>query len=224
MASKKKHDFVCPDNMVRHVEYVLSGEYDFHMVDIGKPWLVADVGACCGDFALWMRHKAAQNKLPIDGIDCFEPNPEAIEYLKKNAEWIDCRVISCAITPTGGKAHLVLGENNLGESEATDKKRPGSKTVPSLKAAVLNKYDLIKLDCEGAEADIVLHDSFEPSAKVILMEYHKENERNWMIDKLESIGYRLSDGKVDRRDRGTLTFYKNEYAELVRQHLEAQNK
>lgn len=232
MASKKKHkkhNFDCPDDMVRHVESVLNGEYDFHMVDIGKPWLVADVGACCGDFALWMQYKAKANKLPVDTIDCFEPNPEALKFLRKNAAWIGCQVIESAVTPHGGYAYLYKGDNNLGESRATDVEYSDllgeSIKVRSMRSLTLNSYDLIKLDCEGGECDIVMDEFFAPVAKVIVMEYHHEDERFRMIDRLEGVhNYRLSDGKVDRRDRGTLTFYKNEYAELVRQHLEAKNR
>jgi FkbM family methyltransferase len=143
-------------------------------------WTVIDVGAGLGDFTLFSARVNSTHVL------AFEPFPESFVLLKENvavnkAENVD--VFSEAVDSAEGTLLLDLagGEPLQFQSRNAPVTQPDSQITVrarSLSDAVLQTgqgtCDLLKLDCEGAEYNIIMKSPPEVLGNIqrIVMEYH----------------------------------------------------
>jgi FkbM family methyltransferase len=156
--------------------------------------IVVDVGANIGDFALH-----AARRCPAGRVIAVEPVAEHVRILADHARINGVRHITCVHGALGG----VEGTTEVVVDGA--RSRPGPRAVQSEQVRVITLarlmdeqllpyIDLLKLDCEGAEWDILpAAEGALSRVRQICMEYHCE--RGWTPDRLAAWlrdrGYRV---------------------------------
>lgn len=165
-------------------ETCLDRQYEAFGVPIQNDWVVMDVGAAMGDFAVMVgqQHPAAT-------IHAFEPFADSMNALKANAKLNGVKNIIAHPVAVGAKTgELVLATTGASvQHTTTGSTRQGSAAtelrVQSISlddlfggANAIPKCDFMKMDCEGAEYDIFFNASAQTMSKIdrICMEYHDE--------------------------------------------------
>ncbi len=161
-------------------EAMLDQFYTRKGFDIVDDWVIMDIGAAIGEFALDAALKAKQGR-----VIAYEPFPGSFELLQINIQqnninnvvvsplaiWADCDEIEIT---TGMGEPLQVGtvgfENNAHSHLIVE-------TIDLETALAQNQLlhlDLLKLDCEGAEYPILLGLSAQILSKIdrIVLEYH----------------------------------------------------
>jgi FkbM family methyltransferase len=176
-------------------------------VPIEDDWTVIDIGAGIGDFSIY----AAFGR-PNTWVYAFEPFPDSYDYLKKNLALNDVTNVEAfqeAVWSSAGELVLdVSGEEPLQVSSREEEERAIEDTghaveVPAVALAAvlarhgLERVDLLKLDCEGAEYEILMSTSGAVLERIhrIVMEYHyidQDHRRETLVEFLEAAGYRVS--------------------------------
>ena len=161
---------------------------------------VLDVGAHIGAFstAVCAAYRGTT-------VSAFEPTPETFQYLRRNIaqNGLASRIMpfNAAISPYGGPVPLHVA----GPADSTNRilpaPSPGAISVPSIaltKALTCfgRHFDVCKLDCEGAEYDLL--DATGPDAwdgvQLMLLEFHPVTgrTRNSLFSRLASLGFRVA--------------------------------
>lgn len=165
----------CPTRMLPYLTWVLEGEYESGYV--GESLRVLDIGANAGAFSIWAAHR-----WPGSTIDAYEPSPSTFALLQENTRsYPMIRCHNLAVYPSAGDEVAFTsrypgdGEAGIVESLADtfDLGNRGEREffdVPALHPRELPAADIVKIDTEGAEAEIVKHANFS-TATLLLMEY-----------------------------------------------------
>jgi FkbM family methyltransferase len=165
-------------------ETLIDDCYERYGYTIQPDWTVIDVGAGIGDFTVLAATKAQRGT-----VHAFEPYPESFALLKDN---LSLNRVPMAmphqLAVTGQPGHLQLdttaGEPLMIQSVAAeDQPEAAPETIASItleeiaQSYSLLVIDLLKLDCEGAEYDILYHSPPSTLARVqrIVMEYHEQS-------------------------------------------------
>ena len=177
--------------------------YTKYGCELGKNWTVVDIGAAIGEFSLY-----AAAKDPGARIIAYEPFPESVEIFKQNLAMNGIKNVSIIpkavwMTTTSLELDISLQEPLQITSGATGK--PSAKSIrveavslaDVLRSNKLSSVDLVKLDCEGAEFDILLGSRPETikAFKRIVMEYHDgaDGRHHAQLEShLQSLGYRVT--------------------------------
>ena len=162
---------------------------------------IVDVGSNMGAFAVY-----AASRCPTARVYCFEPEERNFGFLKRNiaANSLDGRVCAYqrAVASCRGQRNLAVSESPLHSLITEDKGSRCQKVdCVSLKDIIrdqaLEKIDLLKVNCEGAEYEIftdLVRADFERLPDIRL-EYHNLDslKRNGssLARFLESQGYRI---------------------------------
>lgn len=180
-------------------ETMLDRTYEKVGTPLQPNWTVVDVGAALGDYAVW-----AGRQLTRGRVIAVEPFPPSIELLKQNLRINlvnNCTVVEAAVAGQNGRTalHLVTGEA-VQHSTAAGQMVSGDVDVTTLTLHDLfaqNRViycDLLKLDCEGAEYDILFNADPATLSRItrICMEIHDgmtAHNHGEMQQFLESHGY-----------------------------------
>ena len=136
--------------------------FDFNQKNIK---IIVDIGALIGSFTLW-----AQEQWPDAKIYAFEPDKESYDYLLKNIKEVNSKkkifAFNEAIWGTDEELDFHRFEITPGNNSVLYHNRPfveGSekivKITPKKMLDVMKqvggKIDLLKIDCEGAEYNIL---------------------------------------------------------------------
>jgi FkbM family methyltransferase len=166
-------------------------------VTLNADAVVIDVGANIGDFAVM-----AARKCPAGRVVAVEPLRSAGQIIEAQARLNSLHNITWV--------HAVLSDRNgtsaanrLGSAYDTAEgaaEQVQSHTLSQLMADLqLDRIDLLKLDCEGAEWDILPSaEAVLPLVRQIAMEFHCE--RGWTVEKLAN--WLRSRGFVVRHTEG----------------------
>lgn len=181
-------------------ETVLDRTYETVSVPLQSDWLVVDIGAALGDYAVW-----AGRQLTNGRLIAVEPFPRSVKLLKENLRLNRLNNVSVAETAIGavdGQSglQLVTGQA-VQHSTAASSAAAGSvpvrvRSLPSFFHEMgIVSCDYLKIDCEGAEYDILFNcpPIFLQKIKRICMEVHDHitpHSRHDMIAFLEKNGYR----------------------------------
>lgn len=173
---------VCLDKI-----YIPNDEFKIKETD-----LVIDIGAQIGIFSVFAASLANKGK-----IFCFEPVFDNFSFLKTNIELNKLNNVfayNLAVSDTDGKREIFLDNLNTGGHSIYN--RSGTENIIVSESVDLNKWievnkftniDFLKIDCEGAEYEILkgLSDDKFKLIKKISMEYHNIDQNN-NIDFLRS--------------------------------------
>jgi FkbM family methyltransferase len=139
---------------------LIHHEYDVPGLDLAKARTIIDVGANVGGASLWFAWQA-----PLARIIAVEPDPETADRLSRNIDDSDISdrvsVSRKALTAASGTVYLERDPWSVATRVATAADR-GTLAVDSISLADLleqsgaDQVDLLKLDCEGAEGEILL--------------------------------------------------------------------
>ncbi|HLF54672.1 MAG TPA: FkbM family methyltransferase [Candidatus Nanoarchaeia archaeon] len=158
------------------VECILFKEYTPEGFEIKKTDTVVDVGGHIGSFSLLAAKNARK-------VYTFEPSPNNYAQLVKNAKingFKNMNPINQAVASKKGTLKLYIDPLNTAANSLYQK----SDKYVSVKATTLpeffkknkiTKCDFLKLDCEGAEYDILLNLDAKTLGKIkkIVCEYHE---------------------------------------------------
>ena len=144
-------------------------------------WTIVDVGAANGDFAV---HAASRS--PRGVVHAFEPLPEAFARLEEHVRLngvANVRAVPQAVAAQEGHLALYTVTGLAGQHRtAGDGSAAAGPAVAvrattlerAFEAAGIERCDLLKLDCEGAEFEILLSLPDTVLARIarIVLEYH----------------------------------------------------
>jgi FkbM family methyltransferase len=160
----------------------LDREYERHGTAIRDGWSVVDIGAGLGEFAI-----SVAREHPGCRVYAFEPCDEALTLLRENVDLNEVRNVTplpYAVAARGGVSVLRVPVRR--RATASTARTPGggaSRSVPvpcvTLREAFrdlgIRRCDFLKLDCEGAEYEIMLGADADTTDRIahIGMEYHE---------------------------------------------------
>lgn len=122
----------------------------FASLIFAKRGTVVDVGANIGNHAMfWAVFTAAK-------VECFEPNPEAIEILNQNVSGFGDRVVvhGHALGAKSGLVGMSRVDGNLGATSVCMDASDGV-SICTLDDVRLSDVSLLKIDVEGMEPDVL---------------------------------------------------------------------
>ena len=145
--------------LIELTKSVWGGEYDAPGFVPAPGERVIDVGANVGLFALLAASRGA-------AVEAYEPHPETFRYLVENAAVWDVRCHRAAVVarrPESGSVTLWLHPTHDSSHSLLDPgvvdEEPRSETLEvdavTLGEAIGDGCDLLKLDCEGAEFELI---------------------------------------------------------------------
>ena len=132
-----------------------------------NPMRIADVGANLGFFSI-----AARAWFPSAQIHAYEPNPRAVDYLRKNTSGLGVDLWTEAVGRSEGWVEIVDGaDSNRARTRPSDS---GVRQVPlrTVVARMGGHIDLAKIDCEGAEWEMFADPGGWVGIRSVRMEYH----------------------------------------------------
>lgn len=179
-----------------------ESKYDYFIENESKNIkTIIDIGANIGAFGIF-----AANKYSNSIVYCYEPDEINFETLRKNLKFnniTNIRIFNQAIGKSNGQIQLYSENNkNFGTANSSTV-RIGHKSV-SVECITLQNIieknnivecDLLKLDCEGAEYEILFNTNPEKFSKIknISIEYHnlQDNNGNDLKKFLQELGYEV---------------------------------
>lgn len=205
----KEHDLHLPDDhgtRVAFLDILLDDCYalrDFPK-NIGS---VLDIGAHAGLFSL-----AARQRFPGAAIHAFEPNPEILQFLRHQAAFGRFSVFSEAVGAVSGAVKMVSGADSVHSKVAVSAEGQIKCVTFSKAVAALQKEPiLVKLDCEGAEWEILSRPDGWNRVAHLTMEYHLWAGYS-LADvqrRLVALGFAIKDSSASAADFGILTAQKS---------------
>lgn len=173
--------------------------------EIQSDWVVVDIGAAIGEFTI-----EAALQLTEGMVHAFEPNPGSINILRQNMRANNLKHVetyNLGVWNESGEIPLHFLNNEplqavSGQGQADNMQEVKETSIPVItleqvvEEKVGKKIDLMKLDCEGAEYEILLNKDPKVFKKInrIIMEYHDLDEkRNFRVltKYFEELGYHV---------------------------------
>jgi FkbM family methyltransferase len=149
-----------------------------------RPRRVLDIGAHVGSFTL-----AVFAQLPDAICVAYEASPTTFNYLCDNVRRSGAServaVVSAAVTNYDGEVTLHSGTKGDGSASIIPRDEDNGILVSTISfdrvVAERGPFELVKLDCEGAEYGIILgsrRESWE-SVRHVVLEYHPVRGHSW---------------------------------------------
>jgi FkbM family methyltransferase len=194
-------------------ETFLNEEYIVHGFTPQPDWTVIDIGAALGDFSV-----QCKRDFGVKRVIAVEPAPSANERLRENLNRNgaqDVEIVDKALDPKVTELWLDVSGPPLSmgttKTQAhTEQVRVEAITMTQLFEQLgIERCDLMKLDCEGAEFNLISDPDDPALAKTdrIVMEWHEGEgrDRSTMRHTLEHAGFTVEiwENKV-HRDLGFL--------------------
>ena len=167
-------------------EILVYGDYSPKGFEIKRNDIIVDIGAHIGIFSIY-----AGSKNPDGKVFSFEPLEENFKILKENIilnNLQNTTPVNFACSNKSERRELFLTKsNNFGETSFFGKNRENKVTINTinfkdfLREKNIKKVDLLKIDCEGAEYEILFNLTSKDLTKIekIVMEVHNvNNEKN----------------------------------------------
>jgi FkbM family methyltransferase len=172
-------------------ETFLDAFYTRYGIEVQEGWTVVDIGAGVGDFTLLAAYHHPETR-----VFAYEPFPGSFKLLEKNITQNGLRhavAYQQAVWSQAGKLLLDLSGGEPLQMTSHDRGQVESgKIIPVmavtlmdiLKSNQIERIDLLKLDCEGAEYAILMEAPQEALMRIdrIIMEAHDLDEaRNHQV-------------------------------------------
>jgi FkbM family methyltransferase len=197
------------------LEVFAQGAYECEW-EIEEDPVVLDVGGHVGAFLVWL---AAQRR-GLTGV-VYEPDPDAFTYLTKNLDanglaHVEARLEALGDLSLEGQLHRPLpggGTSSLYESNGERRGHSIPASVVSFDEAVArfqHEISVLKLDCEGAEYDIVLRSdpsSFRRIRRIVIAHHPIHGgDPNAIVARLEELGFTCVKRSTRSEEEGMLWF------------------
>lgn len=187
------------------VENFYDKDYELgNFVELQEGDTVVDIGANIGSFSLYAMKKAGK-------IFAYEPAPVSFWLLETNVKMnnaLNIKLFRKAVTREEGSITLGISkEGSSGNSSYIKSETNVVVPATNLKAIMeengIKKIDFLKVDCEGAEYDIILTTppAIYKKIKKIALEYHKiteEHRPEELIEVLLKNGFEVR--KIEKND------------------------
>ncbi|MEC4806240.1 MAG: FkbM family methyltransferase [Jaaginema sp. PMC 1079.18] len=137
-----------------------------------SPQVIVDIGANIGLFS-----QMCSMVFPEAQIYAYEPHPEALKWLRQNAQNKQITVVEGAVSSQSGELRLDLGE----DSTIAQVSPMGQFAVNKVDIATLaenQEIDFLKMDCEGSEWDILQDESLLQRTQFFCLEYHLSKQQS----------------------------------------------
>ncbi len=180
-------------------------EYAIPGFEINENDIIIDIGGHVGLFIVFCKQFCNNGK-----IFCFEPVKENYEQCMENIRINNLQnvnLFNMAVTKKTGEIPIYLNEDDSGHSIfLKDKKSIKVKSISLEDILLSNKIqhcDLLKIDCEGAEYEIIesIPEHYFENIDKIIIEYHfaKDNPQLFenLIKKLKMVSYSLTIKKMN---------------------------
>lgn len=179
--------------------------YTRYGVPVQDGWTVVDIGAGIGDFSIYAAYGRPETR-----VFAYEPYPGSFLLLEENLRQNMIENVIPVQQAVWGTAEEIMLDLSIEEplqfssrEVVVEEVKPRQILVPAVTLAdvlseqKLDRIDLLKLDCEGAEYEILMKAPIETLAQIrrIVMEYHNVDEDHThiqLIRFLESAGYSVS--------------------------------
>jgi FkbM family methyltransferase len=164
---------------------------------------IVDVGANSGMFAI-----AARQFFPQAAIHCYEPNPKLKDILEFNTKQLNAVTYMEAVMKNDCKVSLNFTESDLATTANVSEQ--GIVTGSSLSTVInrIGEIDILKMDCEGAEWEILLDTESWKQIKSVSMEYHLwgkcGSKIEDILDLLDKINFRLVEHAISDSNQGLI--------------------
>lgn len=163
-------------------ESCLDRDYERQSVLIQDGWVVIDIGAGLGDFAI---HAARQT--PKGRVYAYEPAPNSFHLLQRNVaqnDILNVEIFPWAVNGTGesmmldtanGDPSLYRTTNIIPEQRTDFVKVTGVTLNQIFESLQLVRCDFLKIDCEGGEYEMLFQASDATLHKLhhVCLEYHE---------------------------------------------------
>ena len=169
----------------------LIGEYKRKNFEINNNDVIIDVGGHIGLFTLY-----ASQFCKKGSIFTFEPMTENFDLLTENIKLnnIDnIKAFNLAVSNSNSSVKLYLNQDDAGHSMFSKSSKSVTVNSISLQQILDNNHiehcDFLKLDCEGAEYEIIknLPTHYFKKIKKMIIEYHMADTNPELLDELISI-------------------------------------
>lgn len=165
----------------------LLNEYTDFVTHLREDANIIDIGAHIGFFTTYMSQFCNKGK-----ILCFEPVKENYEFLSYNINLNNIKNVELfpmAVTDKSNMVKVFLKNDSAAHNifeEGAEFVEVKSTSLKDILDSNNLDYDLLKLDCEGAEYLILnaLPDSYFERIKKIVMEYHLADKKPELIQNL----------------------------------------
>jgi len=178
----------------------LIQEYSVPGFEINKNDVVIDVGGHIGLFSIYASQFCTDGK-----IFCYEPIKENFDLLTKNIELNRLQNVypfNTAVSKSVDDITIYLNDDEAGHSmflETANYRKAKSTTLPKIFSDNnIDKCNFLKLDCEGAEYEIIDTTPSKYFDKIdkMIIEYHMADTKPQLLEnlknKLSSLSYSLS--------------------------------
>jgi len=177
-------------------------DLDYKIVDTqiaGAGNLIIDIGAHIGCFSLYCRCLNSSVK-----ILAYEPEAENFNNLKENIRknnFHDIQVKNLAVSDRDGQKNIYISDDSHNHSLIKEIEHTNELKVQTIGInRILDRQelvDLIKIDCEGAEFEIIQTITPENFKKIktLYIEYHEFNDRQnhqTLVDILKKNNFKIS--------------------------------
>lgn len=182
-------------------ETLLDRFYEKFGFTVQDGWKIVDIGGGIGDYTLFaaVGHSNAR-------VLTFEPFPESYNLLRENVALnlvSNVELFSQAVASQDGSLDIISAPADPLSNQTTPYSEVGEQSPLTVSAVSLAsilhepdfpRIDLLKLDCEGAEYDILMNSRVAVLGKIdrIVMEYHDgitSFSHNDLVRYLKSNGY-----------------------------------
>jgi FkbM family methyltransferase len=150
-----------------YAEVVVEDCYEiFDYAKRANPEVIVDIGANLGMFS-----KICSLLFPHADIYAYEPNPSALQWLRRNAEDTRIQVTPCAVGKESGMVKLDTScDSTIGQIvEGGDFE---VQCVAASEVAASRQIDFLKMDCEGSEWLILQDTSLLNRTTEACLEFH----------------------------------------------------
>jgi len=182
------------------ISVYLDHDYADQGINWGALRTIIDVGATTGCFTVWGSRLAPQAY-----IIAIEPNPDVYPYLVRNVteNGLSSRVttVPAALGAANGIGHMInqtystLGSVSIGASREAKPIKVETLTQ-LLENHAIQHCDLLKMDCEGAEYEILLTASTQALRRIdyVVCEFHPHEtyDVNQLSNRLKDAGFNVT--------------------------------
>lgn len=162
-------------------ETLLDRFYERFGFSVQDGWTIVDIGGGIGDYTIFAAHGHDQTR-----VTAFEPFPESYRLLQENLALNQIHNVQLSVQAVGsqtGTLQFIGGQVDALSRQTSSAGGAAAEEVLAVPSVSLEgvleqlaggHVDLIKLDCEGAEYDILMNSPASVLKKIdrIVLEYH----------------------------------------------------